>query len=233
MAASKAGDHGWWSAVDIYCERISHPDFWGEPLNAMSNLAFLIAAVMAYSDYCRRPPERGGGMIIFLIIWMMVIGVGSFLFHTFATRWAGLVDVVPIAIFVLSYLVLALRWFVGLALHWAILIGLAVAVGSQFMPPWFNGSFGYAPPLLCMVVIGALLVRRDHPAGRWVAMAAGIFFVSLVFRTLDGGAGCLRYPEGSAAPDFVFGTHPFWHVLNGVTLYLLVRAAIENPPARV
>lgn len=226
-------DRGLWEYVDIYCERIAHPDFWGEPLNAMSNLAFLLAAVMAYTDYRHRSPERGGAVIVFLILWVMVVGVGSFLFHTFATRWAALADVIPIGIFVVAYLVVALRWFLGHPFWLSFVIALGVGVGSQLMPPWFNGSFGYAPPLACMVIIGTVLVLRNHPAGRWIATAAGVFFVSLVARTLDGGMGCLIYPASDGTPEFAIGTHPFWHILNAVTLYLLIRAAIENPPGRV
>ena len=37
-----------WSAqVDNYCERLA-PGFWGEPINAFTNLAFLIAAIIIY-----------------------------------------------------------------------------------------------------------------------------------------------------------------------------------------
>ena len=61
-----------------------------------------------------------------------------------------------------------------------------------------------------------------------------VFTMSLIFRTIDGwpkgnALGCMvrEMGEGSVA----IGTHPLWHILNAVTLYLLLRAAIENPPA--
>ena len=36
----------WFRYIDIYCERTA-PGFWDEPLNAVSNAAFLIAAIAA------------------------------------------------------------------------------------------------------------------------------------------------------------------------------------------
>ena len=41
----------WLTPVDNYCERID-PGFWAEPLNALSNTAFILAA--AYGFYLWR-----------------------------------------------------------------------------------------------------------------------------------------------------------------------------------
>ena len=98
------------------------------------------------------------------------------------------------------------------------------------MPPWFNGSFGYAPALLSMVLVGILALAREQVAAKWVLAGAGVFTVSLIFRSIDVDVGCLVHPAGAAAPQFIIGTHPLWHILNAVTLYLLLRAAIETPP---
>lgn len=220
-----------WRQVFIYCERGAETGFWAEPLNAITNIAFLIAAVMAYADLRAARAERGGegeGAAVLLIALLMVIGAGSFLFHTLATRWAALADTIPIGLFTLAYLVLALRRFAGLGAVLSVATGLAVAAASQLLPPWFNGSFAYAPALLAMLGVGALLAARGHPAAARILAAAGIFIVSLTFRTLDGGAGCFAYPPGD--PQFVIGTHPLWHILNAVVLYQLLRAAIDNPP---
>lgn len=220
-----------WEQIFIYCERGEDVGFWAEPLNAMTNIAFLVAAVMAYTDLRAGRNERGEageGAVMLLIALLMVIAAGSFLFHTLATRWAALADSIPIALFTFAYLVLAMRRFLALGAFAAIGIGLAVALSSQLMPPWFNGSLAYAPALLAMLAVGALLRLRDHAAAMRILAAAGIFAVSLTFRTLDGGAGCFEAPE--ANPQFIIGTHPLWHILNAVVLYQLLRAAIDNPP---
>lgn len=220
-----------WQQVFIYCERGQDTGFWAEPLNAITNIAFLIAAVMAYTDLRASRAERGeagDGAVLLLIGLLMVIGAGSFLFHTLATRWAGLADTIPIGLFTLAYLVLALRRFLGLGAFVSVGLGLLVAVSSELMPPWFNGSLGYAPALLAMLVVGLLLKANDHAAGGRLLTAAGIFAISLTFRTIDGGVGCFAEPETD--PRFLIGTYPLWHILNAIVLYQLLRAAIDNPP---
>ena len=47
----------WSESIDMYCER-TDPGLWSEPLNALTNLAFLLAALFAYLSL--RTDERGG-----------------------------------------------------------------------------------------------------------------------------------------------------------------------------
>lgn len=221
---------GPWDQVSCYCERAGDPSYWAEPLNALSNIAFLIAAVMAYTDLRTARPERGSGTVVVLILGVMFVGVGSFLFHTFATKWAELADVIPIALFVFVYLGVALCRFFDLNASIAILIALAVAASGHVMPPWFNGSFGYAPALLSMAVVGILALARERTCAKWVLAGAGVFTVSLILRSIDADIGCLVHPAGAVTPQVTIGTHALWHILNAVTLYLLLRAVIETPP---
>lgn len=86
--------------VDIYCERTS-PAFWAEPANAITNLAFIAAAIWAYATARRR--SEPNPLVWTLIALAAAIGVGSFLFHTVATVWAGLADMLPIWVFVALY----------------------------------------------------------------------------------------------------------------------------------
>ena len=95
--------------VDIYCERLD-PGFWAEPLNAASNIAFIVAALIGAAMLVRRGNRD-------VDLWLLValtaaVGVGSFLFHTFATVWAGLADTIPIWVFVAVFVAVAMwRYF--------------------------------------------------------------------------------------------------------------------------
>ena len=63
----------WGSAVDLYCER-TDASFWAEPFNAVTNAAFLIAALVAFVQW-----RRGGANdwpVLALIAVTAVIGVG-------------------------------------------------------------------------------------------------------------------------------------------------------------
>ncbi len=239
---------GSWDQVSCYCERALNPDFWAEPLNAMSNLAFLIAALLAYTDLRVRGPKRGGPAILGLIGLLMAVGAGSFLFHTFATGWARLADVTPIALFITLYMVLALRWFLELSIWSAVALSGAVVALTvamflcggvlpeglcRVLSTSLSGSLAYLPALIALGGVGTILYRRKHRATDWVLSAMCVFTVSLILRTLDG------WPKGNAIGCMVremgertvyLGTHSAWHILNAVTLYLLLRALIENSP---
>ncbi len=208
----------------------------------------MVAALFAYVDLRSKGYQRGTKAILVLIGLLMAVGVGSFLFHTFATLWARLADVTPISAFITVYLVIALRRFFGLSWLSALAIsGLLVGVTvSMFLCDGllpeglcavlntsFSGSLAYAPALIALMIVGALLHRRKHPATDWVLSAMCVFTVSLILRTLDGWPqaaplGCMVREIGERS--VAIGTHSLWHILNAVTLYLLLRALIENPP---
>lgn len=228
-----------------YCERGQNPELWAEPLNAATNAAFLVAAVAVLIMARRRPAEERSADLYLLIALVALIGIGSFLFHTFANRWSALADVVPIGLFMLVYLGFALVRFLSVPPAWATLLvigfagltGLAMSLkcgggtigfptGETGAAPCLNGSLGYVPALLTMAFVGFLLVERQRRAGRWVLMAAAVFALSLTFRTLDA-ALCAHTEIGGHA----IGLHFLWHILNGVVMFFLLRAALEDRAA--
>ena len=75
--------------IDDYCERIG-PELWAEPINALTNLAFFISAWVIWQLAFRLHKLSPG--IWILIILIVTIGIGSSLFHTFATTWANWLD---------------------------------------------------------------------------------------------------------------------------------------------
>ena len=48
----------WRSHLDLYCERLG-PGFWAEPLNAVSNAAFILAAAYGFVLWRRRARRIG------------------------------------------------------------------------------------------------------------------------------------------------------------------------------
>ncbi len=219
-----------WSApLDFYCER-TDAAFWSEPFNAATNAAFLVAAALAF----RRWRAAGGGdpAVLALICVVVAVGIGSFLFHTVATRWALYADVVPIQLFIVGYFLLAVRRFAGLG-RWT---GLAATAAFLLLarelpgltPSWLRGGSGYLGGLVALFGLGSLLaaeIGRGPPAGLSAdaQRAAGlslivtgvVFLASLTARSFDLQA--CRY--------LFTGTHPVWHILNAVVLYRLLALA--------
>ncbi len=211
----------WRAAIMDYCERQS-PAFWAEPANAVSNFAFIIAAAAAFLLWRR----RGGAdyPALALIIVTASVGVGSFIFHTVATRGAMLLDVIPIAIFIYGYFLLALRRYFGLPTAPAAAITLAFAAGSSFAGTIeaLNGSVAYLPALAALSIFALLLWRQggQRETARALAAAALLFAISLLLRTIDR----------AICPMFPLGAHFVWHLLNACVLWILLRAAIRAGP---
>ncbi len=206
--------------IDIYCERVG-PEFWAEPLNAVSNLAFILAGGLLVVAFRREGATlRSDPAIAALIGLVFFIGVGSGLFHTFAVVWSMLADVIPIAAFILLYMYLALRRLVMLPLQACLLILLVVLALVIAMPLLFGFSVStYAVALAAMILVGGFLhFRRGHPAGLPILITAGVFATSLSLRTID-------LPLCEVLP---IGTHYFWHVLNAVVLYWLTRTMMRH-----
>lgn len=97
-------------AIDHYCER-TDPSLWSEPVNALTNAAFPLGAWFAWRLAARHTGIGHRKLVGSLIILMAIVGFGSFLFHTVATRWAEWGDVIPILGFMLLYLWLILTCF--------------------------------------------------------------------------------------------------------------------------
>ncbi|WP_299615429.1 ceramidase domain-containing protein [Pelagibius sp.] len=206
--------------IDIYCERLG-PGLWAEPLNALTNIAFIVAAVLLVRVLRGEDaPVRRDPAVIALVVLVFLIGIGSGLFHTFAVRWAGLADVIPIVLFILLYLFLALWRLVGLPAWGALLGMIAVLALLMGLPRLFGFGFGtYGVALAAMFLVGGFLAFvRGHPAGSPILITAGVFALSLSLRTAD-------LPLCEMLP---MGTHFLWHILNAVVLYRLTRTMIAH-----
>lgn len=199
----------WTHDVDAYCERLG-PGLWAEPLNAATNAAFLLAAWVMWRRLggARLPLARA------MVAVLVAVGIGSGLFHSVATGWAGLADTVPILLFILLYLFAANLHFWNMrpmiaALATAAFLPVAAASGYGFnLLPFFAISAAYWPVPLLIAGYAILLRDRTNKTSAGLALGAGLLAVSLVFRSLDPGL-CAVWP---------WGTHFVWHLLNALML---------------
>ncbi|MDR7223935.1 ceramidase domain-containing protein [Aminobacter aminovorans] len=204
--------------LDLYCERTG-VGLWAEPFNAVSNLAFFAAGLWGVYEARRR---NAGTFAEVLGWWVVAIGIGSTLFHTFATEATKWGDIVPIAGFTLVYSLFNLRRFAGMAWPRALVIffGFYVAVGfvTYMVPDWLrvasNGTTGYLPPFLALIFFGCVVIASGSRAGWYNIAAATIFLGAVTFRVMDPLV-CDALP---------IGTHFMWHVLDGLMLGVLLAA---------
>lgn len=216
--------------VDLYCER-TDPRFWAEPVNALTNLAFIAAAIWGWHTARQR---REDSKAVWLLIGLAaLIGIGSFLFHTFAQVWAGFADTLPIWTFVALAGAIALVRIAGLRPRVVGLGALVLAGGVALLlaslpeaaprpgPPPLNGSLQYAPAVLALALFTVIAWWRASPLRWWVSAALAVFVVSLTARTLDP-AICARWP---------LGLHWLWHLMNGLLIGLVLQIVIRARPA--
>lgn len=202
-------------SLDLYCERLG-PGLLAEPVNAVTNAAFFLAAwwIRSRTQRLGVAGERG---ITGLTALVVAIGVGSTLFHTFATPWALLADVLPILLFQLLFLWIYLRRraAVGPALALVLVsLFLAATLASRMVPQLLNGSLAYAPTLLVLLLLGWRELQLHH---RPQLLLAGVVFCSsLLMRSVDL----------VLCPWLPAGTHLFWHLLNAVVLALATAALL-------
>ncbi len=211
--------------IDLYCERTA-AGVMNEPLNAISNASFVLAAWWNWRLH--RAQESLVGFST-LCVLASLIGIGSFAFHTVpntATQW---LDVGAIWGFVVTLVVLLVHLATGFRWRYTgffIIIGVGALIllyevtgdaltanPSNANTDAFNGSLQYLPAFLALLVFSGLVSFYQHPAARNLWWAAALFSIALLFRTVDRSV-CSTVPVG---------THFLWHLLMGVTVGVLLR----------
>lgn len=225
-----------------YCERGTDTALWAEPLNAVSNAGFFLAALIFWQCLLWRPREQRSADHYLLIALVFLIGLGSLAFHLFATAGTELADVIPITVFMLVYLGVALNRFLSVPPGWTVLLvagfaglmaaaaqvhcwdgGIGLAGTVEGSKTCLNGSMSYLPALAAMIIVGMLAAERRHRAAPYVLGAAVVFIVSVLLRSLD-----FVFCDEVAIDGREVGTHFMWHLLNAVVIFLLLRATLET-----
>lgn len=223
----------WLTQIDLYCERVT-PAFWAEPLNALSNLSFILAALWGWSSALKRGRLESSTKVLCALV--AAIGLGSFLFHTSANLWSSFADVVPIWSFVALYMLVVFLRLTGrgeltkarllivlpvllLSLSWILFSGSATQVSAS--QDALNGSGQYTPALIGLWVFALISIKKKRSFWPWVVCAALVFTLSLIARTYDL----------ALCTNFAIGSHFIWHLLNGLMIAFLLQALIriENP----
>ncbi|NND48653.1 MAG: hypothetical protein HKN60_00205, partial [Rhizobiales bacterium] len=92
--------------LTVYCERAGVAGLWAEPVNALTNAAFLISAVLILRELSRPPalsPLRQWDIAALAAIVFM-IGLGSAAWHVWPIRATLLADVIPITLFIHGFI---------------------------------------------------------------------------------------------------------------------------------
>lgn len=205
--------------LDSYCERAGMAGLWAEPLNAVSNLFFISAALVALYLIIRLPPAHWRQRLDFwlLAILLLCIGIGSGLWHTMPSGTTVLMDVVPITLFIHIYLIAAMRrllqftWW-RVFLWWSVYMGYTVMMQIVAPPDILNGTIMYIPTYCALIMLSLAVGGRSNYLSYVFAQMVLTWTISLVFRTMDI----------QICDQLSMGTHFIWHILNAMVLYRLL-----------
>jgi len=202
----------WFQPLDIYCERQSI-GVWNEPVNALTNLAFIILGfLLAFKT-------KKDKFSFCLSNQIIIIGIASFSFHTFANPIAGLIDIFSILLFGMAYISFVNYKLMKLGLLISIILALLLIPFSFFIylvTVFFfgelNGSSWYLSFIILFLIYFFLLKSKFHELSLTLLFCFIFFSFSLVLRSLDNHLCDL----------IQVGTHFIWHIMNAILLSLLV-----------
>ena len=204
--------------MDAYCERVG-PGLLAEPLNAVSNVSFLLAALAAWVLATRTGTLSAEVRV--LIALAASVGIGSILWHTYPVMLTLILDIVPILIFISWFIWLFTRNLMGLRSLSAAACAAAFVLGTFLALPYsgvLHGAIVYVPGLMVTLVLGVFQAREQSVARFTLLAAAGVYLAALFFRTIDN----------EVCPVLPIGTHFLWHALIGLVTYLAMRTLIVS-----
>ena len=195
-----------------YCE--SATNFWlHEPLNAITNLAFIIGAYYLFKLIKKEKLSMPLGLI--LLSLMIILGLGSLAWHSYRSLPTLLLDEIPIYIFIIFagyYLTQSLTHIQKITLMILVSIGVIYYLIFAYIPGinLSNGVLKYVFALLIFIVLSTLVVEKSGSGHNFI-IPISIFVFAIVFRIIDLFV-CSKFP---------IGTHFIWHILVALVMYLV------------
>ncbi len=200
-----------------YCER-QGPGVFAEPVNAISNAASLIAGLLALREIQKHTKVSRGTRAL---PWMlMIVAIGSALYHTIRNPYTLVIDAVPLFTFILWAIFLLLRQCFRTERTAAIVVTgfvtLEILLSAIVPREFLNGSIRHAAAFAFSGFI-VLMIAKRFGAIAWRAVPIFVFYALAIFcRTVDPLV-CSSFPTG---------THFLWHILGATASFFVVRLIV-------
>lgn len=205
--------------LPILCERGDNLELFTEPLNTISNIAFIFAAYGIHKLLRKNKVHQVEYKA--LLILVLLIGFGSFLWHTTGNLFALILDIVPVTLSFVTITYIFLKNLTGnklLALLLAVLLLPTRFFISSFAPTDIISSL--IRNLINLTTFFLIILLTLKKYGKIAFEGLGILTVYLV-------AIIMRIMDLQVCPVFPLGTHFLWHIFNALAVYLAVRFIIK------
>lgn len=230
--------------IPYYCEHAGAHGF-AEPANVVTSLAMLVSAAISYSAWKRQ--GEGDRVTLLLVLCVVLIGLGSFSFHTTRSSIALFLDVVPTVLFMLVAFYIILTRLCGqtplqTGLHMAGFCAANLMVTLVISPRAMGFGAWFVVPLVTLYALGAWLIltgrlgmHEDRTlAGRAAAESDRRHFpqIKMGYAVIQSGLlvalGLVaRAYDQKLCSVLPFGLHAVWHVLVASAVTVLCVACIR------
>ena len=191
-------------------------------LNQFSNIAFIIGAI--YTWHTWKQYDSDDYFSLSLIILVALIGLGSFIFHTFPSDKTIWIDLIPIQIFGLSYFAyIGMKYFK--ASNFKIFMALITFFFVRqywiiYMPRGaLGGGITHIPTIFLLLSCSLLLLSKYKKFSTMLLTAGIIYILALITRAFDK----------QITLEFPVGAHWVWHILTALTATILILATVQYP----
>lgn len=205
--------------LPILCERGNNLELFAEPLNTISNIAFIFATYGIYRLLTKNSIHQVEYKVLLTLI--LLIGFGSFLWHATGNLFALILDVVPTVLSFVTITYIFLKNLTGnklLALLLSVLLFPTRFFISSFAPTDIISSLIRNSINFTTFFLIILLALKKY--GKIAFEGLGVltvYLIAIIMRIIDLQV-CLAFP---------LGTHFLWHILNALAVYLAVRFIIK------
>lgn len=207
----------------LYCERGQSTTLLAEPINAVTNLAFLFFGWLAYRLV--QKTDHSSKLLSSLPLLLSIVGIGSFIYHTDRNATTLLFDAVPIYVFMLTSLFLLLtkilrdhrKSLLVLMSFIVVEVLLTIVVPRDFL----NNSIRHIIAVCFMTILSFFLHQKYGPKILVTMLSViALYATAIVFRSVDL----------LVCQAFFTGTHFLWHLLAAVAGYQAIKllCAIES-----
>lgn len=205
--------------VPIYCESSGILALFPEPLNAVSNMAFIFAGLGIYKLLTKDKIQKVEYKIALVLIFF--VGFDSFLWHITKHPIGLILDAVPITLTFILITYILLKNIFGNKLI-ALIIPLLL-----FPVRFFLSSFAltdiasslirHSINVITFFIIILLTFRKYGKIALEGLGVLSVYLTAIIMRTIDLQI-CQYFP---------LGTHFLWHILNAFSLYLAIKFLIK------
>jgi len=208
--------------ISQYCERAGD-GLLSEPFNTLSSLAFFVSAHFVYRLLKTHAIKSFSYRILFILL--VLIGIGSVLWHSFRNPIALVLDAIPVYVFFFTIVFLLLKRLTKSKIKTSVILAcffVILVLATNFFPTFLNGTIRHFINGIAILGLLIWLYKKYKDLNRDLLITFLLYILAIILRSIDN----------SVCPIFPAGTHFLWHILNASVAYFAIRGLMSIDSSR-